>query len=105
MGRVMQRDASVPAGRSVRMRLSTGRRTVRRMMREAHSAEVEKVLLHLSDARARARRAADTVGRTGAEEHVVDALRETERRLGELHRSLAQGTYYAVPDNAPGSSA
>ncbi len=26
------------------------------------------------------------------------ALRETERQLGELHRTLAQSTFYAVPD-------
>ena len=72
------------------------------MMLEAHSSEVEKVLLHLSDARSRARRAADAVERTGAEEHFVDALRETaDRKLGELHRSLSQGTYYALPDDAP----
>ena len=69
-------------------------------MDERHSSEVEKVLLHLSDARTRARRAAETVEKGGADAHVVRALRETERQLGELHRQLAQGTYYAVPDSS-----
>jgi len=67
-------------------------------MIERHSAEVEKVLLHVGDARKRAKRAADAVEKDGAEPHVVVALRETERQLGELHRTLAQSTYYAVPD-------
>lgn len=67
-------------------------------MKEGHSSEVEKVLLHLSDARTRARKAAETVAKDGAEAHVVEALREAEQQLGELHRRLSQGTYYAVPD-------
>lgn len=69
-------------------------------MTEGHSSEVEKVLLHISDARTRARKAAETVEKDGAEEHVVQALRETEEQLAELHRKLSQGTYYAVPDSS-----
>jgi hypothetical protein len=67
-------------------------------MTEAHSGEVEKVLLYIGDARDRARAAADRVARDGADEHVVQALRETERELGELHRRLTQQTFYAIPD-------
>jgi hypothetical protein len=67
-------------------------------MTERHSSEIEKVLLHLSDARMRARRAAETVEKDGADEHIVAALRDTEQQLGELHRKLSQSTYYAVPD-------
>lgn len=69
-------------------------------MNEGHSSEVEKVLLYLSDARTRARKAADAVEKDGADAHVVAALRETELELGELHRKLSQGTYYAVPDSS-----
>jgi hypothetical protein len=69
-------------------------------MNEGHSSEVEKVLLYLSDARTRARKAADTVEKDGADAHVVAALRETELELGELHRKLSQGTYYAVPESS-----
>ncbi len=66
-------------------------------MTERQSSEVEKVLLHISDARMRAHRAAQAVEKDGAEAHIVEALRESERDLGALHRKLSQGTYYAVP--------
>lgn len=69
-------------------------------MTERQSSEVEKVLLHLSDARTRARRAADLVAKDGAEPHIVEALRATEQELAELHRKLAQGTYYAIPESS-----
>jgi len=68
-------------------------------MTERQSSEVEKVLLHVSDARTRARRAADAVEKDGAEAHIVDALRAAEQQLADLHRTLSQGTYYAVPDS------
>lgn len=67
-------------------------------MTESQASEVEKVLLHLSNARERAGRAAERVEREGADGHVVDALRQTEQDLTQLHRQLSQGTYYAVPD-------
>lgn len=69
-------------------------------MTERQSSEVEKVLLHVSDARSRARRAAEACARDGADAHVVAALRDAERELAALHRKLAQGTYYAVPDES-----
>lgn len=69
-------------------------------MIERHASEVEKVLLHISDARTRARRAADLVEKDGAEAHVVEALRAAELQLHELHRKLSQGTYYAVADSS-----
>jgi hypothetical protein len=69
-------------------------------MTEHQSSEVEKVLLHLSDARSRARRAAEACAKDGAEAHIVAALSDAERQLGELHRKLSQGTYYAVPDES-----
>lgn len=68
------------------------------MMTEAHSGEVEKALLYVGDARDRARAAAERVERDGADEHVVQALRDTERELGELHKRLTQQTFYAIPD-------
>ena len=69
-------------------------------MNERQSSEVEKVLLYISDARTRAKRAAESVRKDGADPHIVAALADTERQLGELHRGLAQGTYYAVPDSS-----
>ncbi len=68
-------------------------------MTESQSSEVEKVLLYVSDARTRAKRAADAVQKDGAEPHIVAALRETEKELDALHRKLAQGTLYAVSDS------
>lgn len=67
-------------------------------MTERQSSEVEKVLLYISDARARAAKAADAVAKDGAESHIVEALRSSERQLADLHRELSQGTYYAAPD-------
>jgi hypothetical protein len=69
-------------------------------MTELQSSEVEKVLLHVSDARSRARRAAEACARDGAEAHIVAALADAEQQLAELHRKLSQGTYYAVPDKS-----
>lgn len=67
-------------------------------MNERQSSEIEKVLLHLSDARTRAKRAAEAVEKDGADPHIVAALADTEKQLANLHRTLSQGTYYAVPD-------
>lgn len=66
-------------------------------MTESQSSEVEKVLLYVSDARTRAKRAADAVQRDGADSHIVAALRDTEHELDALHRKLAHGTLYAIP--------
>jgi hypothetical protein len=68
-------------------------------MTESQSSEVEKVLLYVSDARTRAKRAADAVQKDGAEPHIIAALRETEKDLDALHRKLSQGTLYAVSDS------
>lgn len=65
------------------------------MMSEAHSSEVERVLLHVGHASDRARRAA-SVGKSGAEPHVVEALERAAEELSATYRRLAQGTYYAV---------
>ncbi len=66
-------------------------------MTERESREVERILLHLSDARSRARSVAQALEKDGASEHVVAALRSSEHGLADLHRALTQATYYAVP--------
>jgi hypothetical protein len=63
---------------------------------EAHLAEIEKVLLYVSEARERAERAARTLRSDDAEPHLVEALEEAERELERLGRSLMQRTYFAV---------
>jgi hypothetical protein len=65
-------------------------------MTEAQSGEVEKVLLYISDARTRAGTAAEGLAREGADEHIVEAMRQTERSLGEMHTRLTQQTFYAI---------
>lgn len=69
-------------------------------MTEKQASEVEKVLLHVSDARSRARKAADACAKDGADAHTVAALRDAEQELHDLHRRLAQSTYYALPDQS-----
>lgn len=69
-------------------------------MTERQSSEVERVLLHISDARTRARKATEVVAKDGADAHIIEALQDTERQLAELHRKLSQGTYYATPDSS-----
>jgi cellobiose-specific phosphotransferase system component IIA len=68
-------------------------------MNELSSSEVEKVLLFVSDARNRARKARAQLVAEGAEEHVVEAMERAESSLGEAHRDLMQGTYFAVPEH------
>lgn len=65
---------------------------------EATFAEIEKVLLYVSDARERAMSAAAALERADAGDHLVEALRATAESLADEHRRLMQGTYFAVPD-------
>lgn len=66
-------------------------------MNEDHFRDIEKVLLYVSEARRRADDSATALSKAGAEEHLVEAVREAERELADLHRRLMQGTYWAVP--------
>lgn len=66
-------------------------------MNEAHFREIEKVLLYVSEARRKAESVAEAIARDGAQPHLVEALREAERELAQMHRRLMQGTYWAVP--------
>ncbi len=92
------------AQRAVRVLLATENRPASGVssaaMTERQSSEVEKVLLHVSDAQSRARKATEACASDGAEAHIVGALADAERQLGELHRKLSQGTYYAVPNKS-----
>lgn len=66
-------------------------------MNEDHFREIEKVLLYVSEARRKAEAVAGGLERGRAEEHLIEAVRESERDLADLHRRLMQGTYWAVP--------
>ncbi len=66
-------------------------------MNEAHFAEIEKTMLYISDARARAERSAKGLEKDGAKAHLVEVLRAAEAELAALHKRLLQRTYFAVP--------
>jgi hypothetical protein len=63
---------------------------------ERHLSEIERVLLYLGDARARADRAAIALAREDAPAYAVAALVDTTRRMTDAYRALSQRTYYAV---------
>jgi len=63
---------------------------------ERQLGEIERVLLYVGDARSRADRAAAALEREDAPAHMVAALADTARRMGEAYRALSQRTYYAV---------
>jgi hypothetical protein len=67
-------------------------------MGEEHSAEIESVLLYISEARRRAERARTALEAAGAPEHAVAALRESEEALAAEHRALMQKTLFAVDE-------
>jgi hypothetical protein len=67
------------------------------IMSEGHLSEVEKTLLYISEAKARAERARAELENTGAEPHLIAALKATEEALADDHRKLMQRTFFAVP--------
>ena len=68
------------------------------LMQESSSTEVEKVLLFISDARERAKKAHAHLGAGETDQHVLEALDRAERALGAAHRERMQCTYFAVPE-------
>jgi hypothetical protein len=66
-------------------------------MDEAHFAEIEKVLLYVSEARERAQRTVRALEKADAEPHLVEALEDAERELEAVGRTLMQRTYFAIP--------
>ena len=68
-------------------------------MAEADLAQVEAVLLYVSEARLRAERAVRELELSGAELHLVAALKDADTALAELHKRLLQTTYFAIGDN------
>ena len=67
-------------------------------MNERHFGEIERVMLNLSHARDRALKAADELSKDDAEPHLVEALEQSAKEMGDTHRRLMQGTYFAVLD-------
>lgn len=65
-------------------------------MNESHMGEVERAMFVVSGARKRLERTAELLAKDGAEEHLVEALREAESELDALSLKLMQKTYFAV---------
>lgn len=68
-------------------------------MNEAHSSEVERVLLHVGHASDRAKRAAEAVGKDGTDPQAAKALADCADELSRVYRQLTQSTYYAIEDD------
>jgi hypothetical protein len=64
---------------------------------EQHFAEVDVAMLYIEEARSRAERAVDALRKSGAEEHLVEAVAQAETELSDVGRRLRQGTLFAVP--------
>lgn len=54
-------------------------------------------MLYIEEARSRAERAVDALRKSGADEHLIEALVRAEDELSEVARRLRQGTLFAVP--------
>ncbi len=74
-------------------------RRLRGQVNERHFGEIERVMLNLSHARDRALTAAKELKADGAQAHLVEALERAAAEMGDTHRRLMQGTYYAVLDS------
>lgn len=68
-------------------------------MNEAHSSEVERVLLHIGHACDRAKRGAQVVSKDGHDPRVAQALADAADELSRVYRQLTQSTYYAVDED------
>lgn len=64
---------------------------------EAHFSEIDATMLYIEEARSRTERAVAALKRSGGEQHLIDALEETQEQLSEVARGLRQGTLFAVP--------
>lgn len=66
-------------------------------MDETHFAEIDATMLYIEDARARTERAVAALRRGGGEQHLIEALENTQQQLSDVARELRQGTLFAVP--------
>jgi hypothetical protein len=64
---------------------------------EHHYAEIDATMLYIEEARARAERAASKLRQDGADEHLTEALEQTQEQLSAAARELRQATYFVVP--------
>jgi len=69
----------------------------RQALDEQHFEQIDVAMLYIEEARARAERVAETLRKSAAEPHLVEAMEQAERDLSDVARRLRQGTFFAVP--------
>ena len=69
----------------------------RRVLDEQYFEQIDHAMLYIEEARSRAEKAAAMLRKLGAEEHLIEAMENTERELSDVARRLRQGTLFAVP--------
>jgi len=69
----------------------------RQELDEQHFHEIDVAMLYIEEARSRAERAVDALRKTGADDHLVEAVAKAEEELSDVARRLRQGTLFAVP--------
>ena len=92
---VYARPMARPAPTSATSSTVSGER--RQELEDKHFEEIDVAMLYIEQARSRAERAAAALRKSGADEHLVDALTKTEAELSDVARRLRQGTFFAVP--------
>lgn len=71
-------------------------RTAAMELDEESFRKIESTMLYLEEARSRAERAAEEMGKIGAEVHLVEATERLRDDLGELARHYRHRTYFAA---------
>ena len=69
----------------------------RQALDEQYFEQIDHAMLYIEEARARAEKAAAMLRKLGADEHLVEAMENSERELSDVARRLRQGTLFAVP--------
>ena len=82
-----------PSATSSRLRFERRRQD----LDEQHFHEIDVAMLYIEEARSRAERAVEALRKSGADEHLIEALVRAEDELSEVARRLRQGTLFAVP--------
>lgn len=68
-----------------------------RELDEQHFHEVDVAMLYIEEARSRSERAAASLRKLGADDHLIEAMERAQEELSDVARRLRQGTLFAVP--------
>lgn len=69
----------------------------RQALDEQYFEQIDHAMLYIEEARSRAEKAATMLRKLGADEHLIEAMENSERELSDVARRLRQGTLFAVP--------